>query len=295
MITITGATGKTGSHATRYLLAKGERVRIVGRSEDRMRTLIDKGAEPLVGDQSDEKFLVKAFTGADAAYVLVPPRMDSADVRKYYNAMGEAVVNAVRRSKIPKIVFLSSLGAQLPSGTGPVTGLHDVEGKLEQCKNTDIVFLRAGYFMENILTSLPALKNQGVFGYTMTPDAKVLMVAAKDIGAEAGRLLLERNFKGRVIIDLFGDRISYREITRAIGTKIGKPDLSYIQFADGDALAGMKSMGVSASLAESFVELAHAVNSGLITTTTGDPEKPNAPTKFAQFVDEVLYPAFTGS
>jgi len=295
MITITGATGKTGSKTAEFLLSKGERVRVVGRSEGRMQSLIQKGAEPMVGDQADNKFLAKAFAGVDAAYVLVPPKMDSADVRKYYNAMGDAIVDAVSKSKIRKIVFLSSLGADKQSGTGPVTGLHDVERKLEHCKKTDIVFLRAGYFMENVLSSMPTLKTQGVFGYTMAPDVKVLMVAAKDIGAEAAKLLLEKNFKGHVVIDLFGDRISFKEIAGKIGEKIGKPGLPYVQYPDADAAAAMKAMGLSASLAESFVELSHAVAAGLITSTTGDPEKPNAPTKFAQFVDEVLYPAYSNA
>ena len=295
MITIFGATGKTGSKTAEYLLSKGQRVRILGRSKDRMQSLIQKGAEPVVGDQSDDAFLAKAFTEAEAAYVLIPPKLDAENIRKYYSVMGEAVANAIRKSKIPKVVFLSSLGAEKESGTGPITGLHDVERKLQTLKNTDIVFLRAGYFMENILTSIGTLKKQNLFGNTLAPDVKVFMVAAKDIGAEAARQLLDKNLKGHVIVDLFGDRISFNEAARVIGAKISKPALTYTRFDDSDAVAAMTAMGLSNSMAQSFVEMSHAVGTGLIAPTKGDPVTPNAPTIFSQFVNETLYPAYVNA
>jgi uncharacterized protein YbjT (DUF2867 family) len=292
MITVTGATGKTGSLTAELLLSKGEKIRVLGRSAQRLQGLAAKGAQVMAGDQSDVQFLTKAFLGADAVYLLIPPKMDAENVRNNYALMGDAAITALRKSNTPKVIFLSSLGAEKNEGTGPVVGLHDTERKLEKLNKTDLVFLRAGYFMENLLTGLTTLKKQNVFGNTMEPDAQVLMVAVKDIAAEAAKLLLDKNRNGHGIVDVFSDRISFSEMARVIGVAIGKPDLKYMRFPDNDAVAGMTAMGLSGDLARSFVDLSHAVNGGLITTTMGNPEKPIGATRFAQFVHEVLLPAY---
>jgi uncharacterized protein YbjT (DUF2867 family) len=179
MITVTGATGKTGSLTAELLLSKGEKIRVLGRSAQRLQGLAAKGAQVMAGDQSDVQFLTKAFLGADAVYLLIPPKMDAENVRNNYALMGDAAITALRKSNTPKVIFLSSLGAEKNEGTGPVVGLHDTERKLEKLNKTDLVFLRAGYFMENLLTGLTTLKKQNVFGNTMEPDAQVLMVAVK--------------------------------------------------------------------------------------------------------------------
>jgi hypothetical protein len=103
---------------------------------------------------------------------------------------------------------------------------------------------------------------------------------------------LDKNRNGHGIVDVFSDRISFSEMARVIGVAIGKPDLKYMRFPDNDAVAGMTAMGLSGDLARSFVDLSHAVNGGLITTTMGNPEKPIGATRFAQFVHEVLLPAY---
>jgi len=80
MFAITGATGNTGSRIAARLLKAGERVRAIGRSEDKLKTLKDQGAEIAVGDQIDVSFLTKAFSGAQAVYLLLPPKSDSPDL-----------------------------------------------------------------------------------------------------------------------------------------------------------------------------------------------------------------------
>ena len=177
MITVTGASGKTGSKVAELLLKKNEKVRAIGRSAEHLRNLADQGAEILIGDQCDVKFLTQAFTGVDAAYVLIPPKMDTDNNRKYYKEMSKVIVKAVKASKLKKLVFLSSLGAERKSGTGPVLGLHDAEDALSSLKKVDIVFLRVGYFFENILSTLPVIKAKKVNSNVAAPDAPVLMVS----------------------------------------------------------------------------------------------------------------------
>jgi uncharacterized protein YbjT (DUF2867 family) len=293
MITILGASGKTGKAVAEALLQKGEKIRCVGRSLGHLQPLVDRGAEAFIGDQADARFLSSAFNkGTDAAYVLIPPKMDVDNVRDYYKTMGTTIVKAIKTSGLKKVVFLSSLGAERDEGTGPVLGLHDVEKMLDRLSDVDIVFLRPGYFYENTLMNIGLIKSKKVIANAMDPDAPILMVSTKDIGSKAAELLSDREFEGHSVVELFGQRMSYKMVTEIIGDKIGIPDLPYTEASDRDAIDGMVAMGLSKSMAESFVELAHGISAGLVTTTKLDPAKPNAPTKYCDFVDEVFYPMF---
>ncbi|MGA2506473.1 MAG: NmrA family NAD(P)-binding protein [Chitinispirillaceae bacterium] len=292
MIVVTGASGKTGSKTAEWILENKENVRVIGRSAERLQSLAAKGAEIMTGDQADADFLGRAFSGATAVYLLIPPKMDVPDVRAYYNSMGDVAVTAIRKAKVKKVVFLSSLGAERSEGTGPVLGLHDVEEKLRALKEVDIVFLRPGYFMENTLMNAGLIKHQRINGNAASPDAPVLMVATRDIAAKAAELLTARSFKNHTVIELFGQRISYREATTIIGEKIGIPDLPYVQFSDGDTVKALTGMGLSTNMAASFVELARGISAGKITTTVIDPQRPNAPTDFRKFAEDVFVPVY---
>ena len=66
---ILGATGNTGSIIADFLLAKGKKVRVVGRDAGRLQHFVRKGAEAFTADMSDAAALTKAFSGARAAYL----------------------------------------------------------------------------------------------------------------------------------------------------------------------------------------------------------------------------------
>jgi uncharacterized protein YbjT (DUF2867 family) len=109
MIVITGASGKTGSKAAELLLAKNRPVRVIGRSLEHLTWLGEKGAQIMTGDQANESFLTSAFSGADAVYLLVPPKLDADDPVKYYNAMGDVAVSAIKKAGIKKVVLRTPL------------------------------------------------------------------------------------------------------------------------------------------------------------------------------------------
>ena len=73
MYVILGASGNTGSIIANSLLSKGKKVRVVGRDAGRLQRFVDKGAEAFTADMSDAAALTKAFSGARAAYLLLPP------------------------------------------------------------------------------------------------------------------------------------------------------------------------------------------------------------------------------
>ncbi len=296
MITITGASGKTGFKTASILLDKGIPIRVLGRNAGNLSPLVERGAEALVGDQADVGFLQNAFKGSDAVYLLIPPKLDADDILAFYRTLGSAAAKALQQSRVKKVVFLSSLGAEHEHGTGPVAGLHIVEEQLKALPDLDLTILRPGYFMENTLWNIPLVKSQKINGGSTDPDTPICMIATKDIAQKAAEALLDPTHKGLRIVDLWGDYLSYSEATKIIGTGVGMGPIPYVRFPDSDALAGLMGFGLSESVAASYVELSHALAQGKVKPTQGgDPSHPVVPTRFADWVRESFVPAFAGA
>src|SRR4051812_27974560 len=139
LIVVTGATGNIGKKISEILLKNGRKVRVIGRSTEKLRKLVDSGAEAAVGDLADAEFLTKALQGADSIFAMVPPNLTAENFRKYQGTVSDSIVSAIRKSGLKKVVALSSLGADLAEGTGVVTGLHDFEQKLGSLEGVDIL------------------------------------------------------------------------------------------------------------------------------------------------------------
>jgi uncharacterized protein YbjT (DUF2867 family) len=267
LVTVMGATGKTGQVVTRALLAGGAQVRALGRSSEKLTSLAQAGAQPVVADATRAADLTTAFRGADAIYALVPPNYASADPLGNYDLVNGALVSALKESGVKRLVYLSSLGAELASGSGPIVGLHRGEEKLKALPGLDLLFLRAGYFYENHFGSLGLIKAQGGNGGATAPDVPIVQIASRDIGEIAARALLARDFQGVTVRELYGPRdLTMTEATRILGSKIGKPDLEYAQFPDDGVIAGLTSAGFGAATARLFVEMSHAFNEGKVKT-----------------------------
>jgi uncharacterized protein YbjT (DUF2867 family) len=293
---ITGATGNIGSELTLRLLGAGKKVRAVGRSAERLQPLVDKGAEAAVGSLDDVDFLTRAFTGAKIVYAMIPPNDTAADYRAYQRQTAEALVGAVRAAGVTHVIHLSSLGAHLPSGTGPIAGLHDSEQRFNAVEGLDVVHLRPTFFMENLLTGIGVIKAMGINGSPLRPDLALPMIATKDIAAVAAEYALAGDFTGSSVRDLWGPReYTMVEATRAIGEAIGKPDLQYVQFAYEDARQAMLGIGISASVADDYLEMEKAMNEEALRPTAERSAEKTTPTTIEQFAVEVFAPAFAAT
>src|ERR1700730_2262106 len=163
MYVILGATGHTGSVIATSLLLTGEKVRAVGRDASRLERFVRKGAEAFTANVSDAVALTKALTVARAAYLMLPPNMTSPDYRADQERESDAIAKAVKDSALRYAVHLSSFGAQVPEGTGPIAGLHSSEQKLNAISGLNVLHLRAGYFMENNLAAIGMIQAMGLF------------------------------------------------------------------------------------------------------------------------------------
>ena len=295
MYVVLGATGNTGSVISNSLLLNGEKVRVVGRDAARLQRFVRKGAEAFTANVSDTAALTDAFNGARAAYLMLPPSMTSPDYRADQERESDAIAKAVKESGLRYAVHLSSYGAHVPAGTGPIAGLHSAEQKLNAISGLNVLHLRAGYFMENNLAAISMIHGMGMFGHALQPDLKLPMIATRDIGDYAARRLLDLDFSGKQPRELLGERdLSMTEATAVIARGIGKPDLRYVQFPYEEVQQVLLQMGIPPKTAALFIEMYKAINAGVVAAQ--EPRSPGntTPTSFEKFVQDVFAPAYSG-
>ncbi|HZP91723.1 MAG TPA: NAD(P)H-binding protein [Burkholderiales bacterium] len=293
MYVLMGANGNITSKAAKLLLSRGAKVRVVGRAAARMKALQDAGAELAVGNAQDAGLLAAAFRGATAIYTMIPPDYVSPDHRKYQNAVSEAIAQAIVKSGVKTVVNLSSVGASLPGGTGPIAGLHDNEERLNKLDGVNILHLRPAYFMENHLHAIGLIRATGVYPAMIAPDAPVAMIATRDIAAVVAEELSQPRFKGHTVRHLLGPRsVTMAEAARVLGAAIGKPDLKYVQADPAQAKQGMVAAGFSRNVAGLFEEMSKALSDGRINATFARDAGSAAPTTLESFAKEVFAPAW---
>ena len=287
MLVITGATGKTGSKLAEILLEKGQKIRVIGRDAVKLKAFTEKGAEAAVGDMVDRAFLTNAFRGAEAVYALIPPNFIVADFSAYQAKIGESIVAAVKDSGVKYVVNLSSQGGHLPDRTGPIKGLHDQEERLNKLKGVNVLHLRPTYFMENLLMNIDLIRKMNILGSAVRGDVKFAMIAAKDIAAYAAERLIKRDFTGKSVRDLLGERdLSLNEAAAIIGTKLAKPELKYVAFPYEDAEKGMVASGLSPDISRLYVEMSKALNDGLFAVNLTRTKENTTATAFEIFADD---------
>ena len=295
MYVVTGATGNTGSVIAEKLLAKGEKVLVVGRDAKRLERFTNKGAEPFVADATDAGALSKAFSGAKAVYAMIPPNLASPDVRAYQERISDDLATAIAKNGVKHAVVLSSFGADKADGTGPVLGLHSLEKKLDGIAELNALYLRAGYFMENILPQVGVIQGLGMIAGPVRVDLPLPMIATRDIGSVAAEALLKLDFDGKRSRELQGPRdVTYDEVAKVVGAAIGKPDLKYRQMPAAQLKPALMQMGMSSNMADLLLEMADALNSGHMKMF--EPRSPanTTPTTLETFVAEVFVPAYRG-
>jgi uncharacterized protein YbjT (DUF2867 family) len=281
---VTGATGNTGKIVAGRLLEEGHKVRVIGRSDEKLASLVEKGAEARAGKIDDETFLTEAFTGVDAVYAMIPADMTVESVRAQQNRVGEALKTAIENAGVKYVVFLSSLGAHVPDKTGPIAGLHDVENRLNELTGAHVLHLRPSFFMENFLAGVGTIKNMGVYGSPTRGDVSLPIIATQDIGEYAAERLSKLDFTGHSTRELHGERdLTMAEATSVLGKAIGIDDLTYVQFPYEDAEKALTAMGFSPDGARSYSEMGRALNDGIVTAQEPRSKDNTTPTSIEDF------------
>jgi uncharacterized protein YbjT (DUF2867 family) len=293
MIVVTGATGNTGRPAAEVLLAKGEKIRVIGRQAQKLGAFVERGAEAFVADVQDADAMARAFEGATAVYVLIPQALDLDPFRDYQERVTDAYAKAVSTVRVPYAVTLSSIGAQRAERTGPILGLHHMERKLDDIPGLHVLHVRAGYFMENLLMSMAPLRSMGFLPGGSPGDAPLPMIAAKDIGHFVAERLVARDFAGSSARELLGPRdVTMSEVAHVIGRAIGKPHLHYVHVPFLMLEPALVRMGLPKRSAALLIEMWKAQNEGLVKPAEARGTHNTTPTTMEEFVAEVFAPAY---
>ena len=290
MYVLLGSNGQITSQLARRLLAGGHRVRVLGRQPASLEPLARAGAETRAGDAGDADWLARALEGASAAYVMIPPGYAEPDMRAAQDRIGQAIARALARAPVPRVVNLSSLGAELAAGTGPVVGLHAQEKRLDAIAGLDLLHLRPGYFMENLLHAMAPIAAAGVLPGMEAPDAPIPMAATADIAAVAARELVQPSRRGVLLLHA-ARHVTMRQATAAIAAAIGLPGLAYVQASPEGAKAVMQSQGMSADAADQLAELARWISTAALSSAQAAPVE-ILPTGIEAFARERFAPAF---
>jgi len=293
MYTILGASGNTGSVIANTLLDHGKRVRVVGRDTKKLAPFVSRGAEAIIADAMDVETMTRAFAGMEGVFSMTPPDVTSDNYRAHQDKISDAVATALEETGVKYVVTLSSIGADKAEKTGPVVGLHYMESRFADIAEINVLHLRAGYFMENILPQIEIIRNFGMIAGPLRSDLALPLIATKDIGTAAAEALLHFNFTGQHARELAGQRdVSYTEIARIMGIAIGRPALAYIQLPAEQVVMAMTQMGMSKNFAGLICEMAEALNSGHMKALEPRSESNTTPTTFETFVQEVFLPAY---
>ena len=268
MFVVLGASGNTGKVVAETLLTQKKKVRVVLRDAAKGRAWKEAGADVSIADVEDGAALERAFSGAEGAYVLLPPNFGSSQVRVDNNRRASTIAAAVEAAGVPHVVMLSSVGAQQAAGTGPVLAVRDAEATFTRA-HAAVTFVRAAYFMENWGGALYAVA-QGVLPTFLLADKAIPQVATRDIGTAVARLLAEGG-SGKRVIELAGPReYSPRDVAAALARIVGKPIA--VQQAPEEAMApALMGAGMNAEWARLFQELTHGLNAGIVVWEGGHP------------------------
>lgn len=296
MFVLLGSNGQVTSQLARLLLQGGHPVRVVGRNASALAPLQAAGAQVTVGDAADATFLARAFAGAKAVYTMTPPCYAEPSMRAAQDRIGAAIARALRTAGVPRVVNLSSIGAELPRGTGPIEGLHAQELRLDAIAGIDLLHLRPGSFMENLLPLAPVVAAAGVLPGMEAPDAVIPMVATADVAAVAARELVTPGHRGVLVLHA-PRHLTLREAAAAIGAAVGTPGLPYVQTPPAEAKAMLRSQGFSPDAADQLEALARWLSTSPLGSIAAAPAEvqPTTIEAFARDRFAAAYAQFTAN
>ncbi|MGY4386390.1 uncharacterized protein YbjT (DUF2867 family) [Pedobacter sp. UYP24] len=259
-VTITGSLGNISKPLAETLIKAGHEITIISSDEGKKAAIEELGATAAIGSVEDLDFLTAAFSGKDAVYTMVPPNYGATDVRAFISGVGKKYAAAIKASGVKQVVNLSSIGAHLDGGTGPISGLYDVEQTYSKLDGVAIKNLRPGYFYVNFLGNIDMIKHANIIGSNYGAETPFVLVHPIDIAAAAAEEL-KNGFSGHSLRYVASDETTAGEVAKVLGAAIGKPELPWVEFSYADALLGMTQAGLPEPMAKSYVEMGDAVRS----------------------------------
>ena len=290
---ITGSLGNISRPVVEGLVAKGKTVSVVTSKADKVAEIEKLGATALVGDVNDAAFVRDAFRGAEVVYTMIPPIWQTNDWRGDQNRIADHYVAALIENRVPYVVNLSSVGAHLGHGCGPVDGLYDFEQKLNAIPGLHVKHLRPSFFYHNFLAQIPMVKGAGILGANYGGSGTLFLVHPSDIAQAALEELLNLDFTGSSVRYIAGDEREGKEIAAVLGKAIGR-ELPWVEFSDEQQLQGALGAGLPEEVARQYTQMGHALRDGSMQEDVRKHRPAFSPIKLEDFAREFAQ-AYQGS
>jgi uncharacterized protein YbjT (DUF2867 family) len=219
----------------------------------------DQGVELVDGDWNDAAAIERALEGVDGAFVMLPAVWAPSPDFKEAKGVIANYVEALTKAPAPRVVALSSMGANRTSGLGMITALSLLEQGF--CDLTlPIAYVRAGGFFENFLYGLHVAQGGALPVYYNPTNRKSTMVATNDIGAEVATLLSGPAWSGHRVIEL-GSMVSADEVAAQLG-EVMKLDVKAFAVPRAEWPAAFEQFGIPKGQTGPAEAMFEAVNAG---------------------------------
>jgi uncharacterized protein YbjT (DUF2867 family) len=258
-IVLTGSIGHISKPMAMGLIKAGHIVSIITNSATKVNEIVALGATPLIGSIEDANFMKHAFENADAVYLMIPPKWSVTNWLDYQKTVCHNYVDAIVANNVSNVLVLSSVGAHMINGAGPVDGLAYLESLLNALPSINAVYLRPSYFYYNLYSMIPLIKNLGIMGSNIPPTHKLVLAHTSDIAQAGIEIFANNKFNGKQIVYIASDEKTMAEITQALGQAIGSPDLKWVEFTDDQTMGGMLQSGLSDTIASGYTAMGKAL------------------------------------
>jgi uncharacterized protein YbjT (DUF2867 family) len=288
-IVVTGSLGHISKPLTIALISKGHSVTVVSSKAERKIDIEALGAQAAIGSIEDVNFLTSVFTGADAVYAMLPPsdRSDkNFDPDAQTSRKAQNYKQAIKKSGVTKIIFLSTIGAHTHKGNGLLRWGYVAEKILNELPDqVAIKFMRPAGFYYNLLGfaksihtmskgfvgAFMSLRYYGLGGFLSGKrgvmlsnaggDTLNIMVSPLDIASVIAEEM-EKPFKGRTFRYIASEELTCDETAKVLGAAIGKPYLKWGMITDKQLQDAMLKMGLNEAFVKGYVEMQAAGRKG---------------------------------
>ena len=262
MYAVAGVSGRTGAATANALLKQGQKVRVIVRTEAQGEAWSHRHVEVAMADLTDPTALAAALKGTSGAFLNLPPNMAATDFLADRAAFLEKMIAGVKKSGIKNIVFLSSIGAQHPVGTGPIVALHRAEKALSGLVPS-VTFLRAGYFLENWSGSLLHAIDKSELPHFGSVHVKFTQVGTFDVGVAAANALVE-NAPGTRFLELAGkENWSVEDVAVVLTSLLGQ-HIKPVSLPVDSAKEQLEKTGMPPPIAAIYAEIYQGMARGLL-------------------------------
>jgi uncharacterized protein YbjT (DUF2867 family) len=288
-IVIAAASGNIGRRTAEKIIQAGVETVLLARHAEKLADLVAQGAivKPISSD--DAQGLIEATQQADALFWLTPPKLDAPSLRDWYLQTATAGAKAVRENSIKRVVNISSIGAGAKPNLGTVSLSGDVESIFNQT-SANVLHLRPGYFMENFLDQIEAIKTDRAVRFPYASDHDIPWISTDDIGDAAAHYLLSEQWAGQWTRNLMGtENLTLLEATATL-SQVLNCSIDYVQVSLESLQQQFAAMGATAEVQQQMSELLCALGDPDGIYATARTPEALTHTTFEQFVRSKLLP-----